>query len=57
MQPWKVVENVPRDILVSPGDQGRRRVVFRPKDEGAGCRMLSNYRDPDGKKASRCWIT
>ena len=34
MQPWNVVENVPRDILVSPGDQGRRRVVFRPKAAG-----------------------
>jgi len=32
MQPWNVVENVPRDVLISPGDQGRRRVVFRSKE-------------------------
>ena len=31
MQPWNVVANVPRDVLVSPADQGRRRVVFHPK--------------------------
>jgi predicted transcriptional regulator of viral defense system len=30
-QPWNVVENVPRDVLVSRTDRGRRRVVFRPK--------------------------
>lgn len=34
MQPWNVVENVPRDVLVSPGDQRRRHVVFRPKEAG-----------------------
>jgi predicted transcriptional regulator of viral defense system len=34
MRPWNVVENVPRDVLVSPADQGRRRVVFRPKKAG-----------------------
>jgi hypothetical protein len=34
MQPWNVVENVPRDVLISPADQGRRRVVFRPKKAG-----------------------
>lgn len=34
MQPWNVVLNVPRDVLVSPADQGRRRVVFRPKEAG-----------------------
>lgn len=33
-QPWNVVENVPRDILVSSVDQGRRRVVFRSKRAG-----------------------
>jgi predicted transcriptional regulator of viral defense system len=27
MQPWNVVENVPRDVLVLSADQGRRRVV------------------------------
>jgi hypothetical protein len=32
MQPWNVVENVPREVLISPADQGRRRVVFRPKE-------------------------
>lgn len=32
--PWNVVENVPRDVLVSSVDQGRRRVVFRPKGAG-----------------------
>ncbi len=31
VQPWTVVENVPREVLVSATDQGRRRVVFRPK--------------------------
>jgi len=30
-QPWKVVENVPHDVLVSSLDQGRRRVVFHSK--------------------------
>jgi hypothetical protein len=34
MQPWNVVENVPRDVLISAADQGRRRVVFRPKESG-----------------------
>ncbi|HKY38763.1 MAG TPA: hypothetical protein VJN18_22630 [Polyangiaceae bacterium] len=32
VQPWNVVENVPRDVLVSSVDQGRRRVVFRRKE-------------------------
>lgn len=34
VQLWNVVENVPRDILISSVDQGRRRVVFRPKGAG-----------------------
>lgn len=34
IQPWNVVENVPRDVLVSIADQTRRRVVFRPKEAG-----------------------
>lgn len=29
VQPWNVVENVPRDVLVSSPDQGRRRLMFR----------------------------
>ena len=32
IQPWNVVENVPRDVLMSPADHGRRRVDFRPKE-------------------------
>lgn len=28
-RPWNVVENVPRDVLISATDQPRRRVVFR----------------------------
>lgn len=35
VRPWNVVENVPRDVLVSPVEQGRRRVVFRPKGAGS----------------------
>jgi len=30
-RPWNVVENVPRDVLISATDQPRRRVVFRTK--------------------------
>ncbi len=35
VQPWNVVENVPRDVLLSPTDQRRRRVVLRPKGAGS----------------------
>ena len=31
VQPWNVVENVPRDVLLSSADQGRRRFTFRSK--------------------------
>lgn len=30
VQPWNLVQNVPRDVLVSSPDQTRRRLVFRP---------------------------
>lgn len=33
-QPWNVVENVPRDVLIASVDRGRRRVHFRPKRAG-----------------------
>lgn len=29
--PWNVVENVPRDVLISPGEKSRHRVVFSKK--------------------------
>jgi predicted transcriptional regulator of viral defense system len=31
---WNVVENVPRDVLISKEDKARRRVVFPKKEQG-----------------------
>jgi predicted transcriptional regulator of viral defense system len=34
VRPWNVVENVPRDVLISKEDKVRRRVVFSKKEQG-----------------------
>ena len=34
VRPWNVVENVPRDVLISKEDKNRRRVVFSKKEQG-----------------------
>jgi len=31
VRPWNVVENVPRDVLISPSERARRRVAFQGK--------------------------
>ena len=33
VRPWNVVENVPRDVLISREDKPRRRVVFVKKEQ------------------------
>lgn len=33
VRPWNVVENVPRDVLISDEDKPRRRVVFEKKEQ------------------------
>jgi len=34
VRPWNVVENVPRDVLISKDEKPRRRVVFGKKEQG-----------------------
>ena len=34
VRPWNVVENVPRDVLISREEKLRRRVVFAKKEQG-----------------------
>jgi predicted transcriptional regulator of viral defense system len=34
VRPWNVVENVPRDVLISKEERPRRRVVFGKKEQG-----------------------
>jgi predicted transcriptional regulator of viral defense system len=34
VRPWNVVENVPRDVLISKEEKPRRRVVFGRKEQG-----------------------
>ena len=33
VRPWNVVENVPRDVLISKEEKPRRRVVFARKEQ------------------------
>ena len=33
VRPWNVVENVPREVLISRDDKPRRRVVFAKKEK------------------------
>ncbi len=34
VRPWNVVQNVPRDVLISKEDKPRRRLVFANKEQG-----------------------
>ena len=34
VRPWHVVENVPRDVLISKEEKPRRRVIFGKKEQG-----------------------